>query len=74
MRSFFNCKTAAIMANDPECIYLFKTLLSCSATQLASLSGPIVWGGLCLPKNGHKGRDANNSLQWGGMPKMRKGS
>ena len=25
---------------------------------------------LWLPKNGHKGRDANNSLKWGGMPKM----
>ena len=25
--------------------------------------------GLWPPKNGHKERDANNSLKWGGMPK-----
>ena len=25
--------------------------------------------GLWLPKNGHKERDANNSLKWGDIPK-----
>ena len=32
MRSFSNCKIAAILVHDPECIYLFKLLLSCSVT------------------------------------------
>ena len=42
MRSFSNCKIAAILARDPECIYLFKLLLSCSLTRLAPISFPIV--------------------------------
>ena len=75
MRSFSNCKIAAILAHDPECFYLFKLLLSCCITWLTPLWGPIVsflyllgWG-YDFPKNGQKGRDANKSLKRGGMPK-----
>ena len=32
MRSFSNFKIAAILAHDPECIFLFQLLLSCCVT------------------------------------------
>ena len=68
-----NCKIAATLAHDVECIYLFKLLLSCSVTCLATISGPIVtplppsllgWG-YKFPKLGKKGRDAKHSLKLG---------
>ena len=37
-----NCKIAAKLAHDVECIYLFKLLHSCSVTCLTTMSGPIV--------------------------------
>ena len=42
MRSFSNCKITAILAHDPQCVYLFHLLLSCSLTRLAPISFPIV--------------------------------
>ena len=76
-----NCKIAAILAYDEQCIYLFKLLLSCSVTCLTTISGPIVdlphrrpivRLGIQLPKIGHKRRDAKHSLKWGGMSKRGK--
>ena len=74
-----NCKRAAILEHDVECIYLFKLLLSCSVTYLTTILGPIVAPpspilrvGIELPKIGQKGRDAKHSLKWGGMSKRGK--
>ena len=74
----FNCKTAAILAPDAECIYPFKPLFSFSVTCLTTMSGaivaptPIVRMQIQLPKIGHNGRDAKHSLKWAGMSKRRK--
>ena len=76
MRSFSNCKIAAVLAHDAEFMYPYKLLLSCCVTCLTPLSGPIVSSPPHLlgwrydfPKMGrrNKGRGAKNSLNWGGM-------
>ena len=67
-----NGKIAAILARDVECIYLFKLLLSCSVTCLATISGPIITPSpfivrvrIQLAKIGQQGMDAKHSLKWG---------
>ena len=78
MTSLFNCKVAAILALDPECIFVFKLWLSCSVIWMALLSDPMVsslpllgWG-YDFPKIDIRGGMQNNSLKQCGMPKRGK--
>ena len=74
----FNCKIAAILAHDVECIYLFKLLLSCNITCLTTILGPIivpphiVRAGIHLPKIDQNARDPKHSLKLDGMSKREK--
>ena len=82
VRSFSNCKIAAILVHDAECIYLFK--ISCSITCLIPLSGPMnlpppppppppLLGWDMTSKIRHKGRYGKHSVKWWGMSKRGKG-